>query len=539
MERNLLIVDDELEIVSWLEEMFRYDFDREIGVYTARSGKAALELLNRVRFDVVLTDIHMPQMDGITLFHKVKENWPRCKTVFLTGYQNFDDVYSVFQHRDVRYVLKSERDDVIKKAVSDAFADLEAQLEEERVRRLEKEKLENADQWLKRDFFQNALNGRLTEEQKRQAPDSLKLSLRLDRELLLFLLRVDEAAENGEEQAENLVSLLKEGMPERLRYEIYLQEHRHLFLFLQPEKAEDTDWDGIFEVGLGAVENVQEMFRDTWGITFSAVVRERPLSVDGLADASARMKQIMVGYVGKNHELILREDALEKEETGAKPQNVISLVPMLRSYLELGKQTEYFGVLSELSSEMQEKSRHDIYAMELYYSIATLLLQFINENHIYMQLAFKIGMYRLMKADEHENWAEAAQFLFEASEAVFELLGDRENTLTERALNRVIHYIDTHLSEDLTLKTLADVGGFNASYLSRLFRQTCDQTITEYILNKRIDAAKKLLEETDEKIQDISAGTGYISAQSFARAFRNSTGLSPAEWREMHRKENR
>lgn len=539
MERNLLIVDDELEIVSWLEEMFRYDFDREIGVYTARSGKAALELLNRVRFDVVLTDIHMPQMDGITLFHKVKENWPRCKTVFLTGYQNFDDVYSVFQHRDVRYVLKSERDDVIKKAVSDAFADLEAQLEEERVRRLEKEKLENADQWLKRDFFQNALNGRLTEEQKRQAPDSLKLSLRLDRELLLFLLRVDEAAENGEEQAENLVSLLKEGMPERLRYEIYLQEHRHLFLFLQPEKAEDTDWDGIFEVGLGAVENVQEMFRNTWGITFSAVVREKLLSVDGLANVSSRMKQIMVGYVGKNHELILREDTLEKEMTEAQPQNAISLVPMLRSYLELGKQTEYFGVLSELSSEMQGKSRHDIYAMELYYSIATLLLQFINENHIYMQLAFRIGMYRLMKADEHENWMEAAQFLFEVSEAVFELLGERENTLTERALNRVIHYIDTHLSEDLPLKTLADVGGFNASYLSRLFRQTCDQTITEYILNKRMDAAKKLLEETDEKIQDISAGTGYISAQSFARAFRNSTGLSPAEWREMHRKENR
>ena len=539
MERNLLIVDDELEIVSWLEEMFRYDFDREIGVYTARSGKAALELLNRVRFDVVLTDIHMPQMDGITLFHKVKENWPRCKTVFLTGYQNFDDVYSVFQHRDVRYVLKSERDEVIKKAVSDAFADLEAQLEEERVRRLEKEKLENADQWMKRDFFQDALNGRLTEGQKKQAADSLRLSLQPDRELLLFLLRVDEVAENGEEQTENLISLLKEGMPERLRYEIYLQEHRHIFLFLQPEKAEDTDWAGIFEVGLGAVENVQEMFRDTWGITFSAVVRERPLSVDGLADASARMKQIMVGYVGKNHELILREDTLEKEMTEAQPQNAISLVPMLRSYLELGKQTEYFGVLSELSSEMQGKSRHDIYAMELYYSIATLLLQFINENHIYMQLAFRIGMYRLMKADEHENWMEAAQFLFEVSEAVFELLGERENTLTERALNRVIHYIDTHLSEDLPLKTLADVGGFNASYLSRLFRQTCDQTITEYILNKRIDAAKKLLEETDEKIQDISAGTGYISAQSFARAFRNSTGLSPAEWREMHRKENR
>lgn len=539
MERNLLIVDDELEIVSWLEEMFRYDFDREIGVYTARSGKAALELLNRVRFDVVLTDIHMPQMDGITLFHRIKENWPLCKTVFLTGYQNFDDVYSVFQHRDVRYVLKSERDEVIKQAVSDAFSDLEAQLEEERIRRLEKEKLENADQWLKRDFFQDVLNGRISAEQTERAHESLKLSLDLNRDILLFLLRVDEAADDMEEQAENLFSLMEESMPDRLRHEIYVQEHKYIFLFLQPENAQDSDWTSACEVGLGAVENAQEMFRNTYGITFSAVIRERPVPFSSLSDAAARMKQVMVGYVGKNHELILREEALETEEPAVPSQNAISSVPMLRSYLELGKQQEYFDLLSELSSGLQGKSRHDVYAMEIYYSIATLLLQFINENHIYMQLAFKIGMYRLMKADEHESWTDAAQFLFEVSGAVFELLGDRENTLTERALNRVIHYIDTHLSEDLPLKTLADVGGFNASYLSRLFRQTCDQTITEYILNKRMDAAKKLLEETEEKIQDISSRTGYISAQSFARAFRNSTGLSPAEWREMHRKENR
>ena len=99
-------------------------------------------------------------------------------------------------------------------------------------------------------FFSDALNGRLTEGQKKQAADSLRLSLQPDRELLLFLLRVDEVAENGEEQTENLISLLKEGMPERLRYEIYLQEHRHIFLFLQPEKAEDTDWAGILRWGL-------------------------------------------------------------------------------------------------------------------------------------------------------------------------------------------------------------------------------------------------------------------------------------------------
>lgn len=57
MNQNLLIVDDEIEILVWLEEMFRYEFELEIGVYTANSALEALELLNNVKFDVVLTDI--------------------------------------------------------------------------------------------------------------------------------------------------------------------------------------------------------------------------------------------------------------------------------------------------------------------------------------------------------------------------------------------------------------------------------------------------------------------------------------------------
>ena len=73
MNQNLLIVDDEYDALAWLEEMFKYEFDREIDVYPASSAVHALELLNRVKFDVVLTDVRMPGMDGITLFQKIKD----------------------------------------------------------------------------------------------------------------------------------------------------------------------------------------------------------------------------------------------------------------------------------------------------------------------------------------------------------------------------------------------------------------------------------------------------------------------------------
>lgn len=539
MEQNLLIVDDELEIVTWLEEMFRYDFDREIGVYTAGSGRAALELLNRVKFDVVLTDIHMPQMDGITLFHKVKENWPKCRTVFLTGFQNFDDVYQVFRHRDVRYVLKSERDEVIVKAVSDAFSDIDREMEEERLQRIQNQKLETANFWIRKNFMQEALTKRLSKERAEEAAGELDFAVDITREMFVFLLRLDSPEEekwkeNPFLQMENLTALLAENMPERIAHYAHTQENRHVFLFLQPREPEAMSRESLKAVGQGTVEYIQEIYKNTYGTTFSAVIKGSPVVLWELPDTAMRMKQLMVGYVGRNHEMIIQEESMEAEETGENSADIMVRIPMFKSYLELGKQKEYFELLAECAGKMKGRSRHDVYSLEIYYSVATLLLQFINENHIYMQLAFKIGLYKLMKADEYEDWSEAGQFLFELSGVIFELLGDKENTLTERALARVIQYIEDHLSEDLPLNTLAEVGGFNASYLSRLFKQTCDQTITEYICGKRMEKAKKLLAETDDKIQKISADTGYISAQSFARAFRNYEGISPAEYRDLH-----
>ena len=150
-------------------------------------------------------------------------------------------------------------------------------------------------------------------------------------------------------------------------------------------------------------------------------------------------------------------------------------------------------------------------------------------------MAFHVGLYKLTKADEHTDWSEAADYLFQVSSVVFRLLGDNGNMLADRALNKICNYIDENLSGDLSLTRLADVGGFNSSYLSRLFKQMQGINIREYVSQRRMELAKKLLTETDKKVQEIAAETGYISAHSFARSFRSTEGLSPAEYRQLHR----
>ena len=223
----------------------------------------------------------------------------------------------------------------------------------------------------------------------------------------------------------------------------------------------------------------------------------------------------------------------QKEERRA---DAIHKVPLLKSYLELQRRMSYFELLAQLCEELEQTtSRHDTHALELYYSISVMLLQYINEGKLNEKIAFSVVLYKLTKVYEHDSWTEAAKYLFEVSVAVFDLLGENEHVLSDRALQRVLDYIAGNLSGDLTLTRLAEVGGFNASYLSRLFKQNTKISISDYVYQKRMELAERLLAQTNRKIQDIGEEAGYPSAQSFARTFRSYAGISPAEYRELHR----
>ena len=539
MNRNLLIVDDELEILQWLEELFLYDYGGELGVYTARSAREALEQLNRVRFDVVLTDIKMPGMDGITLFERIKENWPRCKTVFLTGYRNFDDLYRVMNHRDVQYILKTEGDGVILAAVRHAFEALEQEMEEARRRMAEDRHMEKARFWMRRDLMDQVFAG-LKVENIQASMDAMGVELCAGKPMQPYLLRVDNGSNNvsaGEPalQMEYLIRSIRDNQPPTLRLYIHMLDRQYAAMLAQPQQDAPWDWSKTNVVTQGMLEYAQAAFRASRGMTFSAIVHPVQVTLAELPQAVPDMRMYMNQYVGSAQEVIFQAAVSEPAaERSAVP--VSGQMDMLMNLMELRKEQEYYDLLRLCLADMTRRtSRHDPQALETYYAIAVRLLQFINENHLNEQIAFKIAVYKLTSVDAHSSWMEAAQYLSDVSGAIFQLLRGNESNLSQRLMNRVVEYIDAHLADDLTLTRLAQVGGFNASYLSRLFKQLMGVGVSDYILRKRMELARRLLADTHVRIQDVAAQTGYLSAHSFTRAFRAETGISPTEWRAIAR----
>lgn len=543
MFENLLIVDDEYEIRLGLEEMFKYDFEEKIDVYTASSAYEALELLNKIRFEVVLTDIKMPGMDGITLFEHIKENWPRCKTVFLTGYRNFDDMYRVINHKDVRYVLKSEEDEVIMGAVQDALEESRRELESEKTDQEQEKFMERATFWMQKSLIDQLVSGKIHENNFEEKLKQLQLDFLIEHPFLLYCIRIDETEEPFLNEC--LEQIIKKNMPGKIKYHFHMIDHQYSVLFLQPQDVESLDWEHTFVVTRGAIEYVQEIFKNTYHSLLSAVLWQGPITHEECAQQIRMMRLYMMYFLGENKgalRYLEKQEWIElrEKERGGDQETVVHSISHLRSLLEMRKKKEFFLVIWNCLEIMKQKSsQHDSTALEIYYSLAVALLQFINEKRLQEQLAFKVALYKLTKADAHENWEEATKYILDVSEAIFSVLDVNEASVTDRALQRVITYIDEHLSEELSLTTLAEEGGFNASYLSRLFRQVKQQTISEYILQKRMQLATDLLIQTNEKIQDIASKTGYISAHSFGRAFRKEFGISPKEYRELKNGEKR
>jgi len=92
-------------------------------------------------------------------------------------------------------------------------------------------------------------------------------------------------------------------------------------------------------------------------------------------------------------------------------------------------------------------------------------------------------------------------------------------------------YIDSHLNQEVSLEEVADFLGLNPSYFSQMFKQATQETFVHYRMKKRMELARRLLQDASLKIYDIAQEVGYTDYSHFARTFKRWHGLSPTEFR--------
>ena len=125
MLRRILIVDDEVYVVDGLFEKLNQHFGARVDLVRAYSAGEAINCIEQMYIDIVLSDINMPAMNGFELCERIRMQWPGCQIIFLTAYDSFDYAYRVLKTSGARFLLKSEGFDKIIDELEQSLASLQ------------------------------------------------------------------------------------------------------------------------------------------------------------------------------------------------------------------------------------------------------------------------------------------------------------------------------------------------------------------------------------------------------------------------------
>ena len=130
------------------------------------------------------------------------------------------------------------------------------------------------------------------------------------------------------------------------------------------------------------------------------------------------------------------------------------------------------------------------------------------------------------------NKEELASYFTDMLNTALDIRDQESNIQSGHALKQALDYIDSHYcDETISLNEVAAKAGVSPNYLSSVFSQNMQKTLIEYITNKRMEKAKKLLKTTNASTGSIATGVGYKDSRYFSFVFKKTQGVSPREYR--------
>ncbi|MCD9020609.1 response regulator transcription factor [Cohnella silvisoli] len=553
---RLLIVDDEPQIVDWLYELMSDYTGLDLELYKAYTALEAVEIVDRMKPDIVLTDIRMPGMTGIQLQEYVLQRWPDCKIIFLTGFNEFDYIYSAMKRNAVGYVLKTEDDDEIIRTIEKAALQISESYRIDELMEKVRDKMQATLPLMQKEYVWSLLQ----EEQNDPARigkqlQELDIPLDAAQPVLLLIARTDgkDKASGLSERSRTLCSIgliLEKYLQGSVRFYYLVQDHHTIIGFIQPGDMGGSDkagdelylWSRTFQFVKSTLESVQMACKENLGAAPSFLLASRPVALERLAGKYGEWSKWLGYQMMMGTEILMTDRDLYPDESqshGFAPHPLAVEMEMaqhqikvLSEWLEKGQGELFFEAYDQFQSRFRRiADMNDETGVELYYKTAVLFLAYLNRRHLAERVAPLIDLQNLTRMDRHPGWQEAAAYLRRLAEIIFELQkGETEQRVAEAVLY-VKKYLLQHLHEDLSLTRLAELVHFNPSYFSRMFKQVTGLNLSEYLSGVRLEKAKALL-ECNKKVNEVAAIVGFESAASFSRFFKKMVDISPQDYRE-------
>ncbi len=503
---KVLLVDDEEMVTQGLSRFVPW---KETGYEiagTASSADKALEFLENIPVDLVITDISMPVKNGLELIQILNEKFPNIKTVILSGYSDFAYAQQAIRLGALDYLTKP----INFSAIRTLLERIRVKLDEESRQSGQNSQLQ---QVLTHSMIMNLCNG-LPLEQSRGASY-------LNTTCPITAVRISERD--------------KQPLPQDLREEIFAKlqpcqivspAENELLCVLEGERKQNEMIQQLENlIGLVSVGGV----RMCVGVSeeFSGYA---DLRMAALQAAKAMRYQKARDSAGVTSFRLMREMYLNTKESAQ--EQIAQLASALSSPDTRGT---LIRDMTAVLSAMETSADFSItmaqqFCTELLIELDTPLQNLVSD-HYTRHSTLSAALMDVLAA---RSLPEIQECMIGYIQKILDELGQIDETQNAvELIDRVKKYIQNHFAENLTLSVLSEVFFVCPAYLSRLFKKKTGINFVDYLTNLRIEKAKEFLAIPNMKIYTIAEMVGYENPRYFSRIFKESSGISPQEYRTM------
>lgn len=507
---SILLVDDEKMELETLAEYIRWD-DMGIRVAgTAKNGREALQRLEELQPDMILTDVRMPIMDGLEFSRRAKRTDRNVQIVFLSGHDEFHYIKAALAVEAVGYLLKPLDLEELRQLMDK----VKLKCEETRITAQTSEVLK-----------ENYLRGLLLEaspEARRPWIDKLTLlpsPVPASGWFQIVYITVDRAGEKSAEDAGFIRRFVRSELPAGLLCQIKAGTFA-LLICRKPDSPSSDIRD--------FAERLLRYAGEQTGATVSIGISGAGTSLERLHDLFADAKRANESkfYFGLGACVSADQTvASEHEEVDPEP----SIAALCHALTHLQEAAAVGHIRSFFDAMRTRTIDRDLVCSGSLRLITATQLHFANllgedsVNARYADEWKRVAGYATM--DEIES------HVIEVSLTILGLMKEKDKDKNLHIVHQIAELIDRGFGGPLTVEDIAKNVYLSPNYVRTLFKEKTGETILEYLTRVRIRHAAELLKDKSKKIHEIAAAVGYENVSYFCSVFHKFKGTTPNDYR--------
>ncbi len=526
---KVILVDDEEEAREAIRK--RIDWE-EIGfrvVATAENGEEALEIAENCEPDVIMTDIQMPFMDGLTLLKKLKERFPDIRSVIFSGYDDFEYAKEAIKLESEEYILKPVDADELRKVFIRIKDRLDAQIQMRRNVEQLSRYYEDSRPMMKEQLIIGLLEGR-------------ELQLDLERYQKDFDIQIESAfycvgafritpLVNEEERLDKklMAVSLKQIVTDRFKDILPVEAFVYLDTVSILARLKSTDQYRIF---VDEMDRICRITHRSLGANITAGIGRVCGNAESIHTSFLEAKDAFHHriFVGENQAICINDvDPVSHIEDYVSEKQIRHIIRQIK----VGTKE---SLEKEIRDFVEKIKKTDFGLNQLHFFYAEFIVELLRLVRGHNINIGQTGLERVNTNEEMDGFASMDEFadrLVGLAEDIREKISTGRLDTTKKLAENAKQYIADHYNESaLSVDDICAYLGVGTSYFSSVFKKETGMSFVTYLTNVRMNEAQRLLDTTDEKSYIIAGLVGYEEPNYFSYVFKKHFGTSPSKYRQ-------